>query len=102
MITTPVKLWRRQKDVSKLIGQEGYVLSFTLIRVAAKGFGKESPYPVVIVKMENGKKLIGQLVDWEEKDLKKGRRVKAVLRKLTPDHTEDVIAYTIKFLPLNS
>lgn len=102
MILTPVKQWRRQQDVSKLIGQEGKILSFTLIRVAAKGFGKESPYPVVIVKMENGKKLTGQLVDWTEKDLKKGTRVKAVLRKLTPDHTENIIAYVIKFLPLNS
>lgn len=101
MIITPVKQWRRQKNVSKLIGQEGTILSFTLIRVAAKGFGKESPYPVVIVKMENGKKLIGQLVDWEEENLKKGQRVRAVLRKLTPDHTENIIAYAIKFTPLH-
>lgn len=102
MITTPVKLWRRQKDVGLLIGQVGTILSFTLIRVAAKGFGKESPYPVVIVKMENGKKLIGQLVDWESEDLKKGKKVRAVLRKLTPDHTENIIAYVIKFTPQNS
>mgnify|MGYP006357420669 FL=1 len=102
MITTPVKLWRRGKDVSLIIGQEGKILSFTVIRVAAQGFGKESPYPVVIVKMDNGKKLTGQLVDWTEKDLKKGTRVRAVLRKLTPDHTENIIAYVIKFLPLNS
>lgn len=101
MITTPVKLWRRQKDVSLLIGQVGTILSFTLIRVAAKGFGKESPYPVVIVKMDNGNKLIGQLVDWESDDLKKGQKVRAVLRKLTPDHTENIIAYVIKFTPLH-
>ena len=101
MITTPVKLWRRQKDVGLLIGQEGTILSFTLIRVAAKGFGKESPYPVIIAKMDNGKKLIGQLVDWKQEDLKKGQKVKAVLRKLTPDHTENIIAYVIKFTPLH-
>lgn len=102
MITTPVKLWRRQKDVSKIIGQEGVILSYTLIRVAAKGFGKEAPYPVIIVKMDNGNKLIGQLVDWEADDLNKGKRIRAVLRKLTPDHTENVIAYVIKFIPLNT
>lgn len=101
MITTPVKQWRRQKNVSLLIGQEGSILSFTLIRVAAKGFGKESPYPVIIVKMDNGKKIIGQLVDWEDDDLKKGQRVRAILRKLTPDHTENIIAYVIKFTPLH-
>lgn len=100
MITTPVKLWRRQDSVSKQIGLDGTIVSFTLIRVAAKGFGKEAPYPVVIVKMENGEKMIGQLVDWQEKDLKKGRKVVSVLRKLTPEASENIIAYVIKFKPL--
>lgn len=99
MITTPVKLWRRQKEVSKQIGLEGTILSFTLIRVAAKGFGNEAPYPVIIAKMENGEKMIGQLVDWQEKDLKKGRKVTAVLRKLTPEKSDNIIAYVIKFKP---
>lgn len=100
MITTPVKLWRRQKDVGKLIGQTGQIMSWTLIRVPAKGFGTEAPYPVVIVKLGNAQKMIGQLVDWEEHDLKKGKKVTAVLRRLTPDHSEGVIAYVIKFKPL--
>lgn len=100
MITTPVKLWRRQDSVAKLIGQTGTLVSWTLIQVAAKGFGTEAPYPVVIVKLTGGNKMIGQLVDWEETDLKKGKKVIAVLRKLTPERSENIIAYNIKFKPL--
>lgn len=99
MITTPVKLWRRQKQVSLLIGKTGNLLNWSLIRVPAKGFSSEAPYPIVIVEMPDKKKLIGQLVDYEAADLKKGRKVRAVLRKLTPEHSESVISYTIKFTP---
>ena len=100
MKITPVKLWRRQKHVASLIGKTGTLLQWTLIRVPAKTFVKEAPYPVVIVKMENNEKMVGQLVDWESPDLEKGKKVVAVLRKFTPEDAESVIAYTIKFKPL--
>jgi uncharacterized OB-fold protein len=99
MITTPVKLWRRQKEVASVIGKTGVILQWTIIRTPPRAFVQEAPYPVVIVKLENGKKVIGQLVDWEESDLTKGRKVVAVLRKLFPENPESVIAYIIKFKP---
>ncbi|MCL6096237.1 MAG: OB-fold domain-containing protein [Patescibacteria group bacterium] len=99
MKITPVKLWRRQKHVASLIGKTGILLQWTLIRVPAKTFAKEAPYPVAIVKMDNGEKMIGQLVDWQPADLEKGKKVIAVLRKFTPEDAESVIAYTIKFKP---
>jgi uncharacterized OB-fold protein len=100
MITTPVKLWRRQKKVAGLIGKTGVILQWTIIRTPPKSFVQEAPYPVVIVSIGNRKKMIGQLVDWEHQDLVKGRKVVAVLRRLFPDTTESVIAYIIKFKPL--
>ncbi len=100
MITTPVKLWRRQKRVASLIGKEGVLLQWTIIRTPPKAFIKEAPYPVIIVQLNDGKKMIGQLVDWIDEDLVKGRKVIAVLRKLFPETSESVIAYTIKFKPL--
>ena len=82
MTTSPVKLWRRQKNVTSLIGKKGKILQWTIIRVPGKGFSGVAPYPVVIVKMEDGEKMIGQLVDWESKDLKVGKAVTSVLRRL--------------------
>ncbi len=99
MIVSPVKLWRRQDEVSKLIGKSGKIVSFALIRVPAKGFEKLAPYPVVIVEFANGKKITGQLTEWDKNDLKKGKKVIAVLRRLTPQNTESIISYVIKFKP---
>src|SRR5258706_9101936 len=99
MITTPVKLWRRQKQVAALIGKKGEIVQWTIIRTPPKLFVQEAPYPVVIIKLENGKKMIGQLVDFEEADLFKGRKVVAILRKLFPETPESIIAYSIKFKP---
>jgi uncharacterized OB-fold protein len=100
MITTPVKLWRRQKQTASLIGEKGEIMEWTIIRIPPKSFVQEAPYPVVIVKLENGKKMMGQLVDWRETDLIKGKKVVAVLRKLFPENPESIIAYIIKFKPL--
>lgn len=100
MITSPVKLWRRQKNTSSLIGKKGKISQWTIIRVPAKSFIDQAPYPVVIVKMQNGENMIGQLVDWQEKDLVKDRAVVAVLRRLRTEGKEDVIYYNIKFKPL--
>ena len=100
MTTSPVKLWRRQKNTSSLIGKKGKILLWTIIRVPAKSFVDQAPYPVVIVKMQNGENMIGQLVDWQEKDLIFGREVVSVLRRLCTEEKEAVIYYNIKFKPL--
>ncbi len=100
MVTSPVKLWRRQKNTSTLIGKRGKILLWTIIRIPAKSFVDQAPYPVVIVKMQDGENMIGQLVDWQDKDLVIGREVVAVLRRLRTEGIEDVLYYHIKFKPL--
>lgn len=97
---SPVKIWRHQKKVAYLLDQEGKILSWTLIRVPPLGYEQEAPYPVVLVKLLNGEKIIGQLVDWQEKDLKTGRKVEAVYRRISKPDSEGVIPYGIKFRPV--
>lgn len=99
-MTTPVKIHRHQKKTAFLIGKKGKIVVWTIIRVATKFFSSQAPYPVAIVKLENGEQIIGQLVDWQEEDLKKGREVVAVLRRSHTEDKESVITYTIKFKPL--
>jgi uncharacterized OB-fold protein len=100
MVTSPVKLWRRQENTSSLVGKKGKILQWTMIRVPAKSFAEQAPYPVVIVKMQSGKNMIGQLVDWQGEDLAIGKEVVSVLRRLRTEGKEDVIYYHIKFKPL--
>ena len=100
MVISPVKLWRRQKKTAVLIGKKGKILTYSLIRVAPKDFIEQAPYPVVIVKLDDGENMIGQLVDFEKEELKIGRKVIAVLRRIRTENKEEVIPYSIKFKPL--
>ena len=99
MITTPVKLWRRQKNTASLIGKKGKIVQWTIIRVPSKSFASQAPYPVVIVAMEIGENMMGQLVDYEKKDIQNGRQVVMVLRRHVTEDKESVIPYIIKFKP---
>ena len=99
---SPVKVWRRQKEIRKVLGQTGKIVSWTKIFISGKGFKKYAPYPVVLVDFSNGEKAYGQLVDYQKSDLKIGRSVVAVLRKVREATPEGVIAYGIKFKPVKS
>ena len=99
---SPVKIWRRQKEIRNLLGIKGVILTWTLIYVSGKDFKKYAPYPVVLVELENGKKAVGQLVDYDKKNLKMGERVISILRKVRESNSEDVIPYGLKFKPINT
>jgi len=96
---SPVKIWRRQKEIRKFLGKTGTIVSWTKIFIAGKGFKKYAPYPVVMVKIDNNQKIYGQLVDYENNDLKIGSKVIAVLRKVREASADGIIAYGIKFKP---
>jgi len=96
---SPVKIWRHQKKVNQLLGKTGKIVSFTLIRVAPVEFKQQVPYPVVVVRIEDGRGVVGQLVDWEKKNLKLGQKVKTVYRKIREPESEGIIPYGIKFKP---
>lgn len=97
---SPVKIWRHQKEIADLLGKEGRVVSWTMVRVPPAGYEQEAPYPVVLVEIENGQRLVGQLVDWQREDLKIGQKVKVVYRRIRKPEAEGVIPYGLKFRPI--
>lgn len=97
---TPVKQWRRKKQVANLIGKKGKIILWTIIRVPSKTFMDQAPYPVVIVEFKDRSRTILQLVDWEESDLTEDREIICVLRKNNSEDKTGIIPYTIKARPL--
>jgi len=98
---SPVKIWRNQKKIRKILGQKGKILSWTKIHVPPAGFESQAPYVVVVVKLElSGCSYTAQLIDCEEKHLFSGQEVIAVLRKTRDPGIEGVISYGIKFKPI--
>lgn len=97
---TPVTAWRQQRKNAPRIGRQGKILEWTLIRLPAASFKDQAPYPVVIAEMTNGERVIGQLVDWQQDDLRKGRKVVSVLRRMYTNDAESVIQYILKLKPV--
>jgi uncharacterized OB-fold protein len=97
---SPVKIWRHQKKIAQLLGKEGKIISWTVIYVPPVGYESEAPYPVVLVELESGGRMVGQLVDWQRKNLRVGQKVRAVYRRIRSPDLEGVIPYGIKFTPI--
>ena len=97
---SPVKIWRRQKEIRKILGKKGKILTWTRILVAPSDFKKNAPYVVALVELENKQRLVGQLVDYEENHLKINQPVLAILRKTREGGREDLITYGVKFRPI--
>lgn len=97
---SPVKIWRNQKKIASLIGKQGSIVSWTLIRVPPADFANLAPYPVVLIVLDEGGMMMAQLVDFEEKHLMKGQRVATVIRRVAKSSDDGVIPYGIKAIPL--
>lgn len=94
---SPVKLWRNQKKIRELLGQEGKIVSYTTIRIPPAGFEDQAPYVVILVDLGD-KQQIGQLVDTDDRTVKIGQKVRAILRRVRKPTDDGVIAYGIKWV----
>jgi uncharacterized OB-fold protein len=99
MAVSPVKIWRRQKEIRSLLHQRGNILSWTVIYAPSDEFKKNAPYTVVLVEFNNGDRAFGQLVECETDKVRIGMPVYSTLRKVREVSHEDVIAYGLKFKP---
>lgn len=97
---SPVKIWRNQKKIRKILGLTGKILSWTKIYVPPAGFESQAPYVVVIVELTKGSNYCAQLVEWEEKHLTIGQKVISILRRTKDPGIEGVIPYGVKFKPI--
>jgi uncharacterized OB-fold protein len=99
-MVSPVKVWRNQKYVARMIGKVGLIISCTIIRVPPANFSYQAPYPVAVVELEEGGRIVAQLVDYTDKHLFAGQRVVTVVRKTIQSDSDAVIPYGIKVTPL--
>ncbi len=81
------------------LADKGKILTYTIIRVPPQPFVDQAPYAVGIVELDDGVRLMGQIVDFDFEELKIGRRVKIEFRKIFQDGESGVIYYGYKFVP---
>lgn len=95
IIHSPVKVWRKQKEVNSLLGKKGKIVSFSLIHVPPLGFSNQAPYYIALIETEDGKRRMGQIVETEE--IRTNMKVIGVLRRIREVDNEGIIPYGVKW-----
>lgn len=85
----------RKFELTKL-RKEGTVLTFTIIRVGADRFSKQTPYAVAIVELDDGVRITTQIADTDPEKLQIGQRVRLVFRKIQEDGKAGILCYGYK------
>jgi hypothetical protein len=86
------------RDIYKFSGR-GKVYSHTTVYQAPAGHSENAPYPVAIVRLEEGPLVTAQLTDLGEEPVEIGTPVEMVTRKLGADGDRGMIVYGYKFRP---
>lgn len=75
----------------------GQLLTYTILREPMSGFEGQQPIVIGIVQLENGVRVLGQVVDTPIDALKTGCRVKMIFRKIREESSAGQIYYGYKF-----
>ena len=73
----------------------GEIYACTTLFYAPSSFEKEVPYNVALIRLDEGPKIIAQIVDSDNIEI--GLKVEACIRKIFVDGQNGIIHYGIKF-----
>ncbi len=79
---------------------KGKVYSYTVVRTPPTGFEIYIPYVVAIVELEEGARVVSQLVDVKPEEVGIGMPVEACFRKIREQNKSGLVLYGFKFRPL--
>lgn len=78
----------------------GEVWSFSVLRQVPSGFEEFAPYPVALIKLEEGPMLTAQLTDCSEEEISIGMPVEMATRRLSDAGEDGLLVYGYKFRPV--
>jgi uncharacterized OB-fold protein len=81
------------------LAESGKILTYTVIRVPPHSFADQAPYALGIIELDDGVRLMSQIVDCPFDELKTGKRVKVEFRRIYEEGPAGVIYYGYKFVP---
>lgn len=96
----------RRDSVGKMrprqMSGRGKILTFTVVHQPADGFELQVPYVMAIVELEEGGRVMTQVVDAEPEHVRTGQPVEACFRRIREDGKGGVIYYGYKFRPVRT
>ncbi len=81
------------------LAEKGKLLTYTIIRVPPAPFEDQAPYAVGLAELDDGVRLMAQVVDCDFEALQVGMRLRLEFRKISEDGKAGVIYYGYKFVP---
>jgi len=94
----------RRKSIGKMkekkLSGKGKILTYSIIYSAPEHFEGQVPYPIAIIKLDEGPKLTAQIVDCDIDQVKIGMKVSSTFRKIQTDGHMGAIYYGYKFKPI--
>lgn len=89
---------RRKGKITKIqFSGNGKIHSYTTIYSPPTGFEDQVPYTIAIIELDEGARILGQIVDVQNGKLKIGARVEQCFRIIQRDDPEGLIHYGFKF-----
>ena len=84
----------------KKLNGKGKILTYSIVYTPPDNFEGQVPYPIAIIKLDEGPKVTAQIVDCSIDDVKIGMKVKSTFRKIQQDGNRGAIYYGYKFKPV--
>lgn len=78
--------------------KSGTILTYTRLYEPMSGLEEQSPVIFGLIRLDNGVKIVGQIVDASPEEVHTGARVKAVLRRVRVDGDSGQIFYGYKLV----
>jgi len=93
---------RRGRTKQVEFSGRGRVFSYTVINVGSETFEEYTPYVVGLVELEEGPRVMSQIVECKPEDVRIGMEVEACFRKLFEQKDGGIISYGFKFRPVDN
>lgn len=84
--------------VDKEMPRRGKIITYTHLYEPLPGFEAQLPVTLAMIELENGVKVIGQIVDSPTDKISTGQAVRAVVRRMRVDGESGQILYGYKFV----
>jgi uncharacterized OB-fold protein len=81
------------------LNYEGKLLTYTIIRVAPRGFERNSPYALGVIELQGGGRITAQIADTPLDKIQIGMALRVEFRKIIDDSPEGLHLYGYKVVP---
>ncbi len=86
------------KIVDAEMPKTGKIMTYTQLHEPLPGFEAQAPLWLAVVRLENGARVLTQVVDSPDEAVKTGAKVRATVRRVRVDGDSGQIAYGYKFV----